>query len=245
MVSRSALLALVVLVTTGCVATPEWYRKYQEPYRSHPELTKRTKTVKVVGLLPPDIKIYELSAGGVTDLRDDWSATGREAVLKGLGEAFKERGIALRPLAVDRDMQGAIDDLTALYRAVSYSIVEHTYGSFPFQAKLEHFDYSVGPVDDMLKKYQADAFLLVFGIDEISTAGRKALRGVGLVLGSVTGQPVLSQGTTALNIALVDRSGAVLWYKIAGQDGGYDLRDAKSARAFVQRLVADFPSVGR
>lgn len=239
------LLALLLLLTAGCVATPEWYRRYQEPYRSHPDLARRTKAVRVVGLLPPDIKIYELSAGGVTDLRDDWSATGRETVVRALGEVFKQRGIALKPLAVDKEMQGSIEDLTALYRAVSYSIVEHTYKTFPFQTKLENFDYSVGPVDDMLRRYQADAFLLVFGIDEISTAGRKALRGVGLVLGSVTGQPVLSQGTTALNIALVDRSGAILWYKISGQDGGYDLRDAKSAKAFVQQLVADFPGVGR
>ena len=242
---RSVLIALVLVRTTGCVATPDWSRKYQQPYRAHPDLARRTQGVKILGVLPPDIKIYELSAGGDTELRDDWSAAGREAVLKGLADAFKDRGIALRPLAVDKDMQGPFEDLTALYRAVSYSIVEHTYKNPPFQTKLENFDYSVGPVDDVLRKHQADAFLIVYGIDEISTAGRKALRGVGLVLGSVTGQPVLSQGTTALNIALVDRSGAVLWYKIAGDDGGYDLRDGKSAKTFIQRLVADFPSVGR
>lgn len=242
---RSVLIAAVLVLTTGCVATPDWYRKYQQPHRAHPDLARRTQGVKTVGLLPPDIKIYELSAGGDTELRDDWSAAGREAVLKALGEAFKERGIAVRPLAVDKDMQGALEDLTALYRAVSYSIVEHTYKHPPFQTKLENFDYSVGPVDDVLRRQQADLFLIVYGIDEISTSGRKALRGVGLVLGSVTGQQVLSQGTTALNIALLDRSGAVLWYKIAGDDGGYDLRDSNSARKFVQRLVADFPGMGR
>jgi hypothetical protein len=242
---RSVLVALVLVLTTGCVTTPDWYRKYQQPYRAHPDLARRTQAVRVVGLLPPDIKIYELSAGGDTELRDDWSAAGREAVLKALGDAFKDRGVAIKPLTVDKDMQASLDDLTALYRAVSYSIVEHTYKHPPFQSKLENFDYSVGPIDDALRKQPADAFLIVYGIDEISTAGRKALRGVGLVLGSVTGQPVPSQGTTALNIALLDRSGAVLWYKIAGDDGGYDLRDGKSARKFVQRLVTDFPSVGR
>ena len=242
---RSALIASVLVLTTGCVTTPDWYRNYQQPYRAHPDLARRTQGVKVVGLLPPTIKIYELSAGGDRELRDDWSAAGRETVLKTLAEAFKDRGIALKPLAVDKDMQAPLEDLTALYRAVSYSIVEHTYKHPPFQTKLENFEYSVGPVDDVLRKQQADAFLIVYGIDQISTAGRKALRGVGLVLGSVTGQPVLSQGTTALNIALLDRSGTVLWYKIAGDDGGYDLRDGKSARAFIQRLVADFPRVGR
>jgi len=243
--SRLALVASVLVLTTGCVATPDWYRKYQQPYRAHPDLARRAQAVKIVGVLPPDIKVYELSAGGDTELRDDWSAAGREAVLSGLADVFRDRGIALKSLAIDKDMQGSFEDVTALYRAVSYSIVEHTYRHPPFPTKLENFDYSVGPVDDVLRKQPADAFIIVYGVDQISTAGRKVLRGVGLVLGSVTGQPVLSQGTTALNIALVDRAGTVLWYKIAGDDGGYDLRDSKSARAFIKRLVADFPSVGR
>lgn len=242
---RGAVLAVVVLLSAGCVTTPDWYRKYHQPYRAHPDLARRAKTMRVVGLLPPDIKIYELTAGGVTELRDEWSATGRDAVVQGLTEALKDRGIAIKPLTVDKDLQRSVDDVTVLYRAVSGSIIEHTYKEYPFPSKLENFDYSVGSLDQLLQRHQADAIVIVYGIDQISTAGRKALRGVGLVLGAVTGQPVLSQGTTALNIALVDRSGAVLWYKIAGDSGGYDLRDAKSAKAFVQRLVADFPAVGR
>ena len=242
---RFVVLAIVILLSAGCVTTPDWYRKYQQPYRAHPELDRRARTVRVVGLLPPDIKIYELSAGGVSELRDEWSAAGREAVVQGLTEVFSERGIAIRPLVVEPALQRPVEDVTVLYRAVSSSIIEHTYKQYPFQTKLENFDYSVGSLDPLLQRHQADAMVIVYGIDEISTNGRKALRGVGLVLGAVTGQPVVSSGMTALNIALVDRSGTVLWYKIAGDSGGFDLRDAKSAKAFVQRLVADFPAVGR
>ena len=172
---RVIVLAFVVLWSAGCVSTPEWYRKYHQPYQT----------------------------------------------------------------------QRSVDDVTVLYRAVSGSIIEHTCTQHPFHTKLENFDYSVGPIDALLQKHQADALVIVYGVDQISTNGRKALRGIGLVLGAVTGQPVVSQGMTALNIALVDRSGAVLWYKIAGDSGGFDLRDARSAKAFVQRLVSDFPAVGR
>ena len=244
----SAMLASVVLLTTGCVGpigAPDWYRRFHQPYRAHPDLDRRVRTVRVLSALPPDIKIYELTAGGVHDLRDDWSAAGRDAVFKSLTEVFHERGITVRPLTVDNTLRAPVEDVTVLYRAVSSSIVEHTYKNPPFPTKLENFDYSVGPVDSLLQRNQADAVLIVYGVDQISTAGRKALRGVGLVLGAVTGQPVMRSGITALNIALVDRSGAVLWYKIAGDDGGYDLRDPQSAKAFVQRLVADFPKVGR
>jgi hypothetical protein len=242
---RVVVMAVVVLVSAGCVSTPEWYRKYHQPYRAHPELDRRAKTFRVVGVLQPDIKIYELTAGGVTELRDEWSAAGRDAVLQGLSETLKERGVAIKPVVVEKDLQRPVDDVTVLYRAVSSSIIEHTYAQHPFPSKLENFDYSVGPIDALLQKHQADALVIVYGVDQISTNGRKALRGVGLVLGAVTGQPVVSQGMTALNIALVDRSGAVLWYKIAADSGGFDLRDTRSAKAFVQRLVSDFPAVGR
>lgn len=241
----ATLAVVVALLSAGCVSTPDWYRAYQQPYRAHPELDRRAKTVRVVGLLPPDIKIYELSAGGVTELRDEWSAAGRDAVVRGLTAAFAERGVAVKPLGLDKDQQRSMDDVTVLYRAVSSSIIEHTYKAYPFQTKLERFDYSVGALDALLQKTQADAVVIVYGVDQISTNGRKALRGVGLVLGAVTGQAVVSSGMTALNIALVDRSGTVLWYKIAGDSGGFDLRDDNSARSFVQGLVADFPAVGR
>ena len=118
------MLASVVLLTTGCVVgAPDWYRRYQQPYRAHPDLDRRVKTVRVLSALPPDIKIYELTAGGVQDLRDDWSAAGRDAVFKGLTEVFHERGIAVRQLTVDNTMRAPVEDVTVLYRAVSSSIV--------------------------------------------------------------------------------------------------------------------------
>jgi len=233
------------LLVAGCVATPEWYRMYQGPDRYHPELARRSKAVRVLALLPPDIKIYELTAGGVSELRDDWSTAGRETVSKALVQAFKRRNIAVKPLPVERGAQEAFEEVYTLYRAVSSSIIEHTYRDHPFPQKLQSFDYSVGALDTLLQRHQTDGLVIVYGIDEISTAGRKVLRGVGLVLGAITGQPVLSKGTTALSIALVDRSGSILWYKIEGDEGGFDLRDPESTTGFVQQLVAGFPEVGR
>lgn len=233
------------LLVAGCVATPEWYQMYQGPDRSHPELARRSKAVRVLALLPPDIKIYELTAGGVSELRDDWSAAGRETVSRALMQAFKQRNIAVKRLAAEREAQEGFEEVYTLYRAVSASIIEHTYRQHPFPQKLQYFDYSVGALDTVLQRHQADGLVVVYGIDEISTAGRKALRGVGLVLGAITGQSVLSKGTTALSLALVDRSGSILWYKIEGDEGGFDLRDPESTTGFVQQLVAGFPQVGR
>ena len=43
------------------------------PYRAHPQFEERSRTIKTVALLPPDVKVYRLTAGGVRELMDEWS----------------------------------------------------------------------------------------------------------------------------------------------------------------------------
>ncbi len=137
-------------------------------YRAHPELEMRFKDIKTTGLIPPDIKIYELTAGGVRELRDDWSDKGRENVIKALIEGFKEKEVEIKALTIDKDIEEEIEDIQALYRAVSMSIQLHTYNQqFIFPEKMKRFDYSIGPIERILNTYGADALIFVYGFDEI------------------------------------------------------------------------------
>jgi len=45
-----------------------------------PQFEMRAKDIKTTGFLSPDINIYEFTAGGMRELRDDWYATGKENV---------------------------------------------------------------------------------------------------------------------------------------------------------------------
>jgi len=230
------------LLGTGCVSMPETYRAYQRPYRSHPEAAARSRAIRAPLVIPPDIKIYALSAGGVEELRDDWSAAGRDNVLKALRERLRGQRVELRTPALDKETLDALEEIHALFRAVSLTIFRYTYSTYAFHTKLENFDYSVGSIDRILQKYGADGLILVYGFDQISTDGRRALQTLGAILPFVSGP---SAGTTGLSVALVDRSGTILWYMIDASEGRYDLRDPESASGFVARVLTDFPRLGQ
>lgn len=212
--------------------------------RTHPALNQRAKAIQAPAIAPPDIKVYALSAGGVEELRDDWSTAGRENVLAAVKANLTGRPVVITPVQGDRETQEAIDEVQKLYAVVSESILDHTYGYGPdlFWHKLKTFEYSVGPIDRLLTKFRADALVLVHGADEISSGGRKALQVVGTIIPFA---PKPRKGFSGMTIALVDRSGTILWYEAYGQSGGADFRDRESVAAFVKGVMDDFPRLGR
>lgn len=216
-------------------------------YRAHPELEMRSNNITTPQLIPPDIKVYELTAGGVQELRDDWCSTGKENALKLLIEAFKEKQIEIKMIPIDKDIEEELEDIQALYRAVSISILLHTYNqNFLFPEKQKNFDYSIGPIDKILHKYNADSLIFVYGSDEISTGGRKALTTAGIIIGAFTGVVITPRaGITALSVALVDPAGTILWYSIKGSQGEHDLRDYESTANLVKAILSDFPGLKR
>ncbi|MCL5062961.1 MAG: hypothetical protein M0Z70_08050 [Nitrospiraceae bacterium] len=213
-------------------------------YRVHPDFDTLSKNIKSPSLIPPDIKVYEFTVGGIQELRDDWSATARANVLKIVTETFKEMAFEIKTMAIDKDIEDELEDIQALYRAVSTSIQLHTYNQQTlFPEKLKNFDYSIGSIEKILHKYGTDALILVYGFDEIPTGGRKALTAAGIIIGVFTGVIVAPRaGITALSIALIDSSGTVLWYSFKGMPG-YDLREPENAINLTKGILSDFPSL--
>lgn len=214
-------------------------------YRAHPEFELRIKNITSAQLAPPDVKIYEVTAGGIKDLRDDWCSKAVENIQKSLKEAFKENRRELKIIPIDKDLESEWEEILALYKAVNASILWHTYNEKSlFLEKRKYFDYSLGPIDKILRKYNADALIIVWGTDEISTSGRKALAVAGIAVGIFTGIPVVPRsGVAAISIALVDSTGTVIWYSIRGSQGGYDLRDYESCAQLVKDILSDFPNL--
>src|SRR5437870_13108404 len=67
---------LVATLASGCATSPAM-QAYQAPHRAHPDVEQRARKIRTIAVLPPDIRISSLSAGGVEELRDDWSTTGQ------------------------------------------------------------------------------------------------------------------------------------------------------------------------
>jgi len=215
----------------------------------HPQFETRTQDIKTTGFLSPDIKIYEFTAGGMRELKDDWCVTGKENVRSAVMECLRDRPFAIKPITIDEDLEEEMTDIYALYRAVSTSINTHTRaGDHQFPEKVKNFDYSIGSVEKILKRYEVDALLFVYGYDEISTTGRQVLKVVGIIASvalaaAAGGGPIIAprSGITLMSVALVDSSGSILWYNIGASEGAHDLRKPESASGFVRRVFSDYP----
>lgn len=192
-------------------------------------------------LVVSDVKIYELSAGGLAEQRDDWCDLGRKNLLDAVSQSCKEKNLELKEISDEADLEGELQDIRALYRAVSMSIRTHTYGPFAFPDKVKNFDYSVGPIDEILKRHGADYLLFVFGQDAVSTGGRKALAVVGGILTGVH----IGWGLTQFTVGVVDPSGNILWYNGFLSAGTHDLRNDVDSAKIVRSVFSELPETAK
>lgn len=227
---------LLVLLVAGCVSLP---------YRAHPQFEERAPAVKAVTLIPADVKVYKLTAGGVTELIDKWSDTARgnimEAISKKLGE---EQVFALGTLDPEGSPDAAreLEEVRPLFEALTSSVLTHTYQQETvFRTKKERFEYSLGPLPTLAEATESDALLFVYARDYVSTGGRIALNVFGVLVGLATGVFVIpGGGPTAIVTALVDaRSGDVLWFNFRGPGRAHNLRDPTSAEELLAEVFAD------
>ena len=207
-------------------------------FRVSPEAKGHTEAIKKVAILFVDLEIYQFTAGGVREPREDWIEAARRNFSASLEEELKGRSIEAKVLG-EESASEELDDVLTLYKAVRGAILTHAYGnslnfSF-FPEKLNHFEYSLGPLEGLLTQLQVDGLLLVTAGDEISTGGRKAL----MVVGAFTGVHPRS-GVTWANAALVDSSGSILWFS-ANPGKSYDLREAGEVSTLVGRMLNGFP----
>lgn len=215
-----------------------------ENSRKHPDLPTRIKNIKTI-LIVPTVKMSEILAGGIKEYREEWSLTAKENITKAVTEVLKGKLIEAKTIAADQTFPEAFTDVQALYGAVSSSIRLHTYGEVHlFPEKLREFDYSVGSIDMIAKNMGADAMLFIDAVDEISTAGRKALMTAGVIAGALIGiMPVPQTGINAVSMGLVDASGAVLWFNV--QYGGGDLREPGDASQTATGMLAELSGAGQ
>ena len=213
------------------------------PDRRAPQFAERLPTISAAALMPPDVKVYELSAGGTRELMDDWSQKARENVVTSLHKRLQPgRGAPLGLKEFDPAQDPALEeefrDVRALYEAVSMSVIAHTYApGTTFPTKLERFDYSLGPLPRLGEAAGADTLLFVSASDEISSGGRVALNFLIVVMAAAGGTVAIpAGGATVITAALVDtKTGDLLWFTARGSSGAHDLREPASADS----LVAD------
>jgi len=136
-------------------------------------------------LLPAEVRVHEVSAGGVVEKVDDWTQSASAHAMAYLREVGAARGYELiespRLSAEDR---AVLDEHIALYSLVAGSayFAQHA-GIAAWRERGKQFDYSLGPgLKDLAAHTGADAAVVVVGTDYISSSGRKMAMLFGVLL---------------------------------------------------------------
>jgi hypothetical protein len=244
--NKLALLVVAALsyFLSGCVTVN---------YRANPQFQVQGQHIRTVELLPPEVQVYQIDAGGVREEIEEWSNQARTNIIVAMQNELQNRtGMSLTIVDENslEEEKALLEDTRALYNAVGLTILLHTYHpntAYIFEEKLKNFDYSLGSeVQDLVE--QGEALFLVNATDHVWTGGRQALQALGVILGVgasvATGVVIIPSlgGGTSLSAALVDsHTGDILWFNAVNHGAGTDLRNPESTKAFVSELFNGFP----
>ena len=234
------LLLVVALVLTGCATVPS--SKVHYTIKQDPD----SRPLQQVVLLPVDVDVYEMSAGGVREEVPEWSSKAESNIRNALlvskdagGKCCVTRHVDSSSLTPDE--QEILEEHLALFNTVMANVL---WASLPVNTawhfKTEHFDYTLGDGLSFLKtKYDVDAGLIIVGEDVVSSAGRKTTAFIGAMFGIA-----IPLGHSILMGGLVDFStGDLLWVNHEVSAGTTDLRDPDSCLGLARSLMKDYPGL--
>lgn len=230
--NRIIVILLVTIALGGCVTQTQ---------KQITELRRTADAPPRILLMPLDVELSELSAGGLPDPKADWTEAANKHMLAALRAEQTERKIHMVSYEEDKapaDKRDDLHQLVKLHGAVGQSILVHQYmPQMTLPTKDGKFDWSLGPNTRALKDiYGADYALFVYVRDSYSSGGRVALIVVGALLG--IGIP---GGTQVGFASMVDLdTGNVVWFNRLVRASG-DLRTEPAARETVQTLIAGLP----
>lgn len=188
-------------------------------------------------VLPADMELFSISAGGLVEPRADWTEAGQKHFTRALARQRERLGphtSELTPAQFDE-----FAELAALHRAVADAITIHHRGDLPLPTKQQRLDWSLGPAVAQLKaKTGADYALFTWVRDSYASSERKAAMLAMALLGAVAlgGEQVGYASLVDLN------TGRVVWFNGLNRMTG-DLRDERSAGETVETLLKDFPGL--
>ncbi|MBW2411695.1 MAG: hypothetical protein JRF72_18005 [Deltaproteobacteria bacterium] len=191
-------------------------------YRVHPDFGLRAQAISQPVLMPPDVKIFESLPGGMVVLRDDWSTIGRENLQDAVVKGFAEKNCSVRLLDADNGMNEELAEIQSLYKVVNKSIRLQAYGPPKKSSGPPKFEYSIGSLERVLPKLDADAVIFVSALEKISN----------------------SKSMAVINLAIADSSGTIIWYSIEGSRDRYGLIKFSDAAQMVNNLMLSYPKVG-
>jgi hypothetical protein len=241
-IARPLLLALLFAAAATCThaqEAPAAPAMASEAPSRHlaPGFTARPADSRLL-ILPADMELFSISAGGVVEPRADWT----EAAQKNFAAALvaQRRQLGDQVTELDGAQADEFAEITALHRAVADAIqLHHRGGWMELSTKNRALDWSLGDAVRPLKERTgADYALFTWVRDSYASGERKlamlALAALGAI--SLGGEQVGYASLVDLN------TGRVVWFNQLSRMSG-DLREPAPAAETVQTLLKGFPLV--
>jgi hypothetical protein len=217
----------ILLIISGCVTT--------STVQQIDQLESIGENPRIV-LMPPDIKYYLLTAGGVTEPHAEWTDAAKENF--GTAIVAYADSIGTDLTVIDQNnLSGREIQYETLHSAVGTTILQNYFGTLKLPSKGEQFDWSLGPeISSIGEDHDADYALFVYYRDYQASGGRVAFA----ILAAAAGAGV-STGSEHGFASLVDlKTGDIVWFNVVRAGSG-ELRDRNGATAAVSALFKDIP----
>jgi hypothetical protein len=200
-----------------------------------PGFSSRAAGSKLV-VVPADMELYSISAGGVVEPRADWTEAAQKNFLQALDGQRKLLGADFTKL--DANAADELFDIISLERAVASAIaMHHRNGDMKLQTKGGRLDWSLGDAVRPLKERTgADYALFTWVRDTYASGERKAAMLALAMIGAIS-----LGGEQVGHASLVDlNTGRIVWFNEINRMRG-DLREPAPAKETVEALLKDFP----
>lgn len=219
-------------VLAGCVTTSHTQiTALQRPAAKQPRIL----------LMPLDVELSELSAGGLPEPKADWTEAANAHMTTVLRAINTERDLQLLTYDEEKLSPAKRDEIVQilkLHGIVGNSILLHQYMQpYALPTKEGKFEWSLGPAVRQLRDETGADYALFFWVrDSYSSGGRVAV----IVLAAALGVAV--PGGIQIGFAsLVDmNTGNVVWFNRLARPTG-DLRTEPAARETTLTLLTGLP----
>ena len=189
-------------------------------------------------IVEPRIQLGMLTAGGLTEPREEWSNQARANILAHLQTSMAQESHKYVVGNVDDLMEGRIGQVVRVNEAVVQAILANEYAGLKLPTKGDKFEWTIGEGSQLVgDHFGADYALFVNGTGNYASGGRVAAFVVASAFG--VGIPL---GQQQIMASLVDlKTGQVMWVNYAVAGPGADMREYDGARSLVQSLLKDAP----
>lgn len=231
---RRLLMVATLASALGACATQSYY--------TADTLNHETHKPRIL-LMPPDVELYEVNAGGGHELNALWTEQGNRNVSVAIRGSLREHNsqfVEYVPPAEDGEQAQRLHQLQKLHAAVGSAIGLYQFvEANRLPTKQGKFDWTMGPATQDLGTYaDADYALFIWVRDSYTSAGRAAMKAVAAVLFGV----YIPGGIQYGHASLVDlKTGQVVWFNALKPRESGDLRTPGPAGETVALLLDKLP----